>query len=83
MTRYVEVINPDLAETCLHCGGNAGMDAHAPSCPMSTDVWRVGPREIDEDMCCMECSVPFEIGDFYTGRDVHCLGCAALEVGTG
>lgn len=81
MTRYVETIDPDLEHTCIHCAGNAGMDAHAPDCPMCTDVWRIGPRELDEGMCCMHCARPFEAGEFYTGEHVLCLGCAALEAG--
>lgn len=79
MTRYVEIVNPDLERTCLHCGGNAGTNAHASDCPLSTDVWRIGPREIDEEMCCMGCGHAFDLGDFYTGAEILCLGCAALE----
>jgi len=80
MSRYVEIITSD-PDVCVHCGVyvNASDPQHAWSCPVLTDIWTVGPREISEDMCCMGCSRPFELGDFYTGREVHCLGCAASE----
>lgn len=80
MSRYVEVVNPDIT-SCIHCGGNAGMDAHAVDCPMFTDLWTVGPREVDEGMCCIGCSRPFELGEPYTGSEVLCLGCATTDLG--
>ncbi len=81
MTRYVEIIDPSTEHVCIHCGGNADMGAHTPDCPSSTDVWRVGPREIDEEMVCMGCGHLFDLGDFYTGAEILCLGCAAMEAG--
>lgn len=79
MTRYIEVVNPDLEHCCLHCGGNAGMDAHALDCPITTDIWPVTGREIDEDACCGSCDRPFELGEWYCGEFLRCLNCAATK----
>lgn len=80
MNRYIEVRDAD-PDICVHCGVYVAVSdpEHLPACPMSTDVWRVGPREIAEEFSCTGCSHEFELGEMYTGADVLCLGCAALQ----
>lgn len=79
MSRYVEVRSDDLADDhrCVGCGVDVQVgQGHARSCPVVTDVWVVGPREVAEEFTCAGCGRPFELGECFTGRLVQCLGCA-------
>lgn len=79
MTRYVQTITDAQMDSdgCILCAGIPDLDGHTLDCPMSTDVWQIGPRELDEGFSCTVCSHLFADGEHYTGRDVVCLGCAA------
>ncbi|HEY2089564.1 MAG TPA: hypothetical protein VGH54_26520 [Mycobacterium sp.] len=73
-------------DMCIHCGavglpglfGN-GAD-HAIGCPTITDVWPVGPLDVQDGLTCEMCSHVLQLGETYTtARDIRCIGCTVIE----
>jgi hypothetical protein len=75
---------------CLAPGCVDDVAQHRPDCPQTTGWYPVTTDDLD--MCCIDCSDPFRIGETYVQRpesdfeeyrslqmfEIVCVGCAAL-----
>lgn len=57
---------------CIWCGVDCYIEPepdHKPTCPQSTGLYPVTARDLEPDgMVCLDCEVPFAVGDIYTLR---------------
>lgn len=76
---------------CIWCGVDCYVEdpPHAPSCPQATGLYPVRAADLKPNgMRCIDCSTPFEIGEYYIQRptdtedvyEIICVGCGASGV---